>query len=346
MKNLHKLSLLCVALGMSWSSAHAQTYSVGSADCAVTYTVTKTWNGGFNADVVATNRRSTAIDGWISTWSFAGGEKIGSSWRSGLVSAGPAVELRGLDYNRTIAPNGTVQFGFTASGTPAMPRAFALNGRSCQSAAPPPPPPPPTSCSNSRYPIPQDIRLHTILSTVIARPQFPNHARWYQESGNTQIFRLYNGDTNQATDRPNPRVETFSFPTWQARDANDWHEFSADYSIVKTGLDGRTIFQMKSQDEAVQWEVMIGLQSNGDILLNHRRNNDEIIARNMVGKTFNLRVRSNGRRYQVYYNCQLVTDSVHQMDPSGRSSYAWRWGMYLLQQRGDSEIRVTGPRFD
>jgi hypothetical protein len=344
MKKMYFAAVIAAALTTPWSSASAQTYNVGSPNCAVSYTVAKKWNGGFNADVTVTNRLGSAVNGWASTWSFAGGEKIQSSWRSGLVSGGPAVELRGVDYNRVVPAGATVAFGFTASGTPSMPTGFKLNGLSCESGAPPPPPP--ASCSNSRYPIPQEIRLHTILSTVIARPQFPNHARWYQESGNTQIFRLYNGDANQATDRPNPRVETFSFPAWQARDANDWHEFSADYTIVKTGLDGRTIFQMKSQDVDVQWEVMIGLQSNGDILLNHRRNNDEIIARNMVGKTFNLRVRSNGRRYQVYYNCNMVTDSVHQMDPSGRSSYAWRWGMYLLQQRGDSEIRVTGPRFN
>ncbi len=352
------------------AGAVAPALSVGSANCAVTYSIRNQWKGGFNADLVVTNRGSTAVNGWNATWSFANGEKVVKTWRSLLVAAGPAASLRGESFNANLAPGESVSFGFTGSGTPKNPNTFRLNGKSCQGSAPLPPkpptppsppappptppkpptppaaPPPSASCTNKNYSIPSAIRLHTIKSTVIARPQFPQHSRWYQERGKTQIFRLYNGDKNQATDRPNPRVETFSFPTWKASSANDWHEFSADYTIVKTGQDGRTIFQMKSQDVDVQWEIMMGLQANGDILMNHRRLADKVIARNMVGKTFNLRVRSNGRRYQVYYNCRLQADVAHQMDPSGRSSYAWRWGMYLKQQRGDSEIHVTGPRFD
>jgi Cellulose binding domain len=143
MKKYYFAAPIATALALIASHAHAQTYTVGSADCAITYTVSKTWNGGFNADIVATNRRSTAINGWVSTWSFAGGEKIGSSWRSGVVSAGPGAELRGLDYNRVVPAGGTVDFGFTASGTPSRPKGFKLNGLSCESGAPPPPPPPP-----------------------------------------------------------------------------------------------------------------------------------------------------------------------------------------------------------
>lgn len=121
-------------IALAAGPAAAQSWQLSSPDCAVDYTVTDTWSGGFNAEVVVTHRRSSALDGWTSTWSFANGERITSSWRSGLASAGPTADLRHMDYNRAVPGGGRVDFGFSANGVPKRPSGFRFNGLSCDAA--------------------------------------------------------------------------------------------------------------------------------------------------------------------------------------------------------------------
>lgn len=181
--------------------------------------------------------------------------------------------------------------------------------------------------------IPQDIALHTLCHSFIPRANFERWTRWYQEDGNTQIFRLFKGEKNVRNERAGAaRVETFSRLQWST---GKWHEWEGRFTIVHPH--GCSIFQVKNSIHA--WSVMINLSDKGDISLNHRRHQkDKILARGMTGKSFDLRVRDNGHDYEVFFNGERVGGGQYDR-PTGKT--AFRWGMYL----GSSAVRHDAMLF-
>ncbi len=88
---------------------------------------------------------------------------------------------------------------------------------------------------------------------------------------------------------------------------------------------------------------MINLSDDGAIKLNHRRHQeDKIIATNMTGKSFDLKVRDNGHEYEVYFNGKKV-GAGHYDRPEGYTCF--RWGMYDKTLKHDALIFVTGAKF-
>ncbi len=192
---------------------------------------------------------------------------------------------------------------------------------------------------DARRKIPGDILIHTIGHSAIRRGDFPNWSRWYQEDGNTQIFRLFKGEENVRNDRDlAARVEAFSDVSWKK---GDWHEWVGTYTIIKPL--GCAIFQAKNNEN--DWSVQLNMGSDGDVILNHRRGSDQVIARNMVGKPFHVRVRDNGLDYEVFLNGKEVGKGSYER-PQGETSF--RWGMYLggNEVKSDAMILVTGAGID
>lgn len=193
---------------------------------------------------------------------------------------------------------------------------------------------------NAKRSIPQDIRIHTLGNSVIPRKEFPKWSRWYQEDGNTQVFRLFKEETNVHNDRPlSARVEAFSNLKWTR---GPWHEWSGTYTIVTPH--GAAIFQAKNGG-APNWAIQINMNDNGDVILNHRRMPDVVIAKNMTGKPFHIRVRDNGREYEVYLEGANVGEGAWDR-PEGETSF--RWGIYVGEHpmRHDTMIFVTGAAVD
>ena len=186
------------------------------------------------------------------------------------------------------------------------------------------------------------IRIHTPTHSNIQRKQFSNMKRWYQEDGNTQVFRLFKGDRNVRNTRKGAgRSEAFD-PTVQWG-RGKWHEWVGTYTIIKPL--SCSIFQAKNNKS--QWSVMINMSRDGDIVLNHRRSGPDItIAKKMVGKPFHLRVRDNGHNYEVYLNGTKVGEG-HFDRPEGTTRF--RWGMYKGGDGdvvSDAMILVTGAAVD
>ncbi|GIF78529.1 cellulose binding domain-containing protein [Asanoa siamensis] len=103
-----------------------------AAGCAVSYSVSSQWQGGFGANVVVTNL-GDPINGWTLTWSFSAGQTVTQAWNTDLTQSGAAVTARNVSHNGAIATSGTASFGFNGSwtgGNPA-PTSFALNGTAC-----------------------------------------------------------------------------------------------------------------------------------------------------------------------------------------------------------------------
>ncbi|HEX4700887.1 MAG TPA: cellulose binding domain-containing protein [Pseudonocardiaceae bacterium] len=106
-----------------------------SSMCAVHYTVSSSWSGGFSAGVTITNRAATAVNGWTLTFTWpAAGEGVQSGWSGTWSQTGQAVTVTNLSWNSTIAASGgTVSIGFngTDTGQDPAPTAFFLNNTVC-----------------------------------------------------------------------------------------------------------------------------------------------------------------------------------------------------------------------
>ncbi|ELS57559.1 cellulose-binding domain-containing protein [Streptomyces viridochromogenes] len=104
------------------------------ATCSAQYDLVNEWPDGFQATVTVTTER--ALDDWRVAWSFPDGQRVGQMWDASFAQNGSRVTATAADYNRTVAENGTLSFGFIASweeeNSPAYD--FALNGHSCTRA--------------------------------------------------------------------------------------------------------------------------------------------------------------------------------------------------------------------
>jgi arabinoxylan arabinofuranohydrolase len=100
------------------------TTSTPSADpsCSATYTVTGTWNGGFQADVKVT-AGPAPIRSWKTAWTSPSGQTVNQSWGATVTSSGTSVSATNVDYNGSLAAGASTSFGFIGSstGTPAVP---------------------------------------------------------------------------------------------------------------------------------------------------------------------------------------------------------------------------------
>jgi hypothetical protein len=196
--------------------------------------------------------------------------------------------------------------------------------------------------------LPTNFALHYLADSYVAFSDKSICSNWYYEKENRTlgVFRLFNGDVNTYDDN-GVRIEAFTPNVWKASSASDWHEFQCTYSVDALNSGGTSaIMQQKSLDTDVQWEVQINSDPNGDIRLNHRRLPDVVLATNMKGKPFTIKVRSNGRKYQVYFNGVKKADVDHQMDPSGASSYAWRWGIYTRDLGSDTRLVISNLSYN
>ncbi|MEV4478620.1 cellulose binding domain-containing protein [Micromonospora coxensis] len=138
-------------VGSTLSAVHAH----AATGCAVSYSVASQWQGGFTGNVTVTNL-GDPVSGWSLRWSFSAGQQVSQAWNATVTQSGSTVTAANVDYNRDLATNGSVSFGFNGSwnnsSNPA-PTSFTLNGVTCTGGVsptggpttPPPTTPPPTT---------------------------------------------------------------------------------------------------------------------------------------------------------------------------------------------------------
>ncbi|WP_030045925.1 cellulose binding domain-containing protein, partial [Streptomyces resistomycificus] len=105
-----------------------------SVACQVRYDVVGEWPDGFQATVTVTTEH--ALDSWRVAWSFRDGQKVGQMWDASFSQKGTRVTATAADYNKKIAADGSLAFGFLASwqGKNAPAYDFTLNGDRCAKA--------------------------------------------------------------------------------------------------------------------------------------------------------------------------------------------------------------------
>jgi lysophospholipase L1-like esterase len=110
----------------------AATSADAAAGCAVKYTVSSQWPGGFGAAVDVTNLGDPTT-AWSLVFTFPAGQSITQLWNGSATQSGSTVTVRNAGWNGSVATNGTVSFGFNGSwtGSNPVPAAFTLNGVTC-----------------------------------------------------------------------------------------------------------------------------------------------------------------------------------------------------------------------
>jgi xyloglucan-specific exo-beta-1,4-glucanase len=109
------------------------TTPVPSSSCTAAYTVTNQWQGGFQAGVKVGNTGTAPVTGWTVTWSFTDGQRVTQAWNAQVTQTGTAFSAADAGWNKTIAPGGSADFGFTGTSgtTNGKPTTIALNGHPC-----------------------------------------------------------------------------------------------------------------------------------------------------------------------------------------------------------------------
>jgi glucuronoarabinoxylan endo-1,4-beta-xylanase len=103
------------------SSSAGPSSSAPAGGCGAVYTITNTWNGGFQANVTVTNNGSTTLTGWTVRWALAPGQTITQLWSGTLsVGANGGVTVTPASYNASVEAHASTMFGFLANG-PATP---------------------------------------------------------------------------------------------------------------------------------------------------------------------------------------------------------------------------------
>jgi beta-glucosidase len=95
----------------------------GSGGCAADYSVTSTWQGGFQAAVTVTNRGSAPISAWSVSWTWPSGQAITNLWNATYTQSGASVTVHNASWNGAVAPGTSVTFGLTGTGNAVVPTA-------------------------------------------------------------------------------------------------------------------------------------------------------------------------------------------------------------------------------
>jgi endo-1,4-beta-xylanase len=96
-------------------SSASPSRSVPAGDgCIATYVIAGSWQGGFQGTVTVTAGAS-AIKSWTVTWTFTNGQAVTQFWSATITSSGSAVTARSVDYNSSLSPGASAQFGFLGS---------------------------------------------------------------------------------------------------------------------------------------------------------------------------------------------------------------------------------------
>jgi cellulose 1,4-beta-cellobiosidase len=96
-------------------SSPAPSSPAPTGTCSAAYSVTGSWPGGFQGQVVVTNTGSAALNGWQLGWTFPGSQAINSLWNGSYAQSGGQVTVTNAPYDGTLAPGASATAGFTAT---------------------------------------------------------------------------------------------------------------------------------------------------------------------------------------------------------------------------------------
>jgi cellulose 1,4-beta-cellobiosidase len=87
----------------------------GTGACSAAYSVTGSWPGGFQGQVVVKNTGPATLNGWQLGWTFPGRQAISNLWNGSYAESGGQVTVTNASYDGTLAPGASATVGFTAT---------------------------------------------------------------------------------------------------------------------------------------------------------------------------------------------------------------------------------------
>jgi O-glycosyl hydrolase len=100
----------------SQTGVHSPSPSTNGNGCTATYTVTSSWQGGYQADVTVTNNTPATLSGWTVRWTLPSGQAISQVWNGTLTVNGSSVTVQNAPYNGSVAGHASTSFGLTGTG--------------------------------------------------------------------------------------------------------------------------------------------------------------------------------------------------------------------------------------
>src|SRR5690349_4215430 len=112
--------------------------------CTVTYPVTNSWQGGFQAGLTVTNL-GDPLTSWRVGFTFPDAtQRVSSGWNGEWSQTGSTVTVTNAAWNGSLPTNGKVEPAFVGGGPSGpKPTAFTLNGVACNGTPTPPSSSPP-----------------------------------------------------------------------------------------------------------------------------------------------------------------------------------------------------------
>lgn len=198
------------------------------------------------------------------------------------------------------------------------------------------------------------VAIHTLGNSTVERKDFHKWTRWYQEDGNTQVFRLFKDEINVRNSVSyKPRIEAeFIDHVNGTKVYNDakYAEWTGTYTVIKPPKQSVNIFQIWGSNN---YALMLELRPGGKIVLNRRYGaGTKTMINNATGKSFEITVRDYGTKWEVYLNGEFFDDKdlTKSDTPKRNMKSHFRWGMYHSDKKdgpiaADCMIFVTGARF-
>lgn len=179
-------------------------------------------------------------------------------------------------------------------------------------------------------------RIHVCCNS--STTNLTGFTRWYQQDGNTEVFRLFVNDENTSSSRANAaRCESFTLDRWLLPD-NVTYEWTGHYTIARR-QQSYAIFQVKNDED--DWAVALNMSSSGTLVVNNRRNASDVTVRNPDGTAkdfdglgFDARIQDDGRRYKVWIDGELLADNYFDRTNVAGNENNFRWGKYM----GDNKL--------
>jgi len=93
------------------TSSRASSSAANNGGVSCTYVVSNSWGSGFTGAIRVTNTGTSTKSGWTANWTYAGSNRITSSWNATLTGSNP-YSATGVGWNNSIGAGQTVEFGF------------------------------------------------------------------------------------------------------------------------------------------------------------------------------------------------------------------------------------------
>ncbi|WP_139956527.1 polysaccharide lyase family 7 protein [Flavicella sediminum] len=177
--------------------------------------------------------------------------------------------------------------------------------------------------------IPNPFNLFTVIDDDVERKNFNKVAKWYEEEANKQIFKLFDGD-EYIGERKHARTEAGQGLKW--KEGAEWHILEATMKPSGKLDETYTIAQLFAGCCGPQLRVEV--RTNGRINVGSRANGNSRISTDedwaTGNKSFKIKIRSNGKEMEVYFNDELKFTGISEESTKGNTAalYHFRWGVY------------------